>query len=120
MGIVRSMRKRTQYLYVKEDYDRDLYYDQYITRVGTTLVSLYRDIDRIHKNVFGKKYPVEAGESAETIVKNLLAGVSPSFCPKLQKHMHKKMITPDLWTLCETGNGEVIKECPLWDKWNCT
>lgn len=113
--IVRSSRKRTQKLYIKEDYDRDLYYDQYITRVETTLYSLYRDIDRIHKNVFGKRYPVEVGENAEKIVSDLLAGVRPTFCSYIQKHMYKKLITPELWSLCETGDVEAIKQCPLWE-----
>ena len=113
--IVRSTRKRTQKLYIKEDYDRDLYYDQYITRVETTLRSLYRDIDRIHKSVFGKSYPVEAGEDAEKIVNDLLSGVRPTFCPNIQKHMYKKLITPELWSLCETGDDEAVIQCPLWE-----
>jgi hypothetical protein len=113
--IVRSSRKRTQKLYIKEDYDRDLYYDQYITRVESTLRSLYRDIDRIHKNVFGKRYPVEAGENSEKIVSDLLAGVRPTFCTYIQKHMYKKLITPELWSLCETGDEEAIEQCPLWE-----
>ncbi len=62
MGVVRAMRRRTQMLLVQQDYDRNLYYEQYMSRVAMTLTSLYLDLDRIHQVVFGAPYPVSDGK----------------------------------------------------------
>lgn len=113
VGIVRMMRKRSQMLYVKEDYDRDIYYEHYVIRVVTTLSSLYLDIDRIHKNVFGEFYPVEM--DTKEIVDDMLKGVRPTFCKYIQKHMAEKKIKPKIWPVCETGIEEAVKKCPYWE-----
>ncbi|MCF6149430.1 MAG: hypothetical protein E3K37_12320 [Candidatus Kuenenia sp.] len=86
--IIRGMRRRKQMLYVQQDYERSLYYDQYLSRVAVTLTSLYLDLDRIHKNIFGQSYPVE-GE-VRTIVSAMLEGVRPTFCEYIHKHMREK------------------------------
>lgn len=114
MLIVRLMRKRTQRLYIKEDYDRDLYYDQYVIRIATSLTSLYLDLNRLHEKIFGEPY-TEKGELGE-IVDSVLSGVRPTFCKFLQKHMDEKKITPELWPICETGNKEAIKLCKNWEE----
>ena len=49
LWIVRAMYVRKQKLYSKQDYERNLYFEQYVTRVCTTLTAMYSDIDRIHK-----------------------------------------------------------------------
>lgn len=49
-------------LLVQQDYDRNLYYEQYMSRVAMTLTSLYLDLDRIHQVVFGAPYPVSDGK----------------------------------------------------------
>jgi hypothetical protein len=113
LGIVRLMRKRTQMFYVMQDYDRGLYYDQYVTRVATTLTSLYLDLDGIHRNVFGQKYPVEAEVS--DIIGDLLKGIRPTYCKYVHKHIPEKKITPKLWSLCESGNAGAVKKCPHWE-----
>lgn len=113
-GIVRAMRKRTQMLYVRQDYERNLYYEQYVTRVAVTLTSLYLDLDRIHQTVFGDPYPVSVGD-ATTIVADLLKGVRPTMCKYAHKHMRDRVITPALWTLCETG-GSPATECRHWER----
>jgi hypothetical protein len=95
-------REKNQKLYLLQDYERNLYYEHYIVRVQATLSGLYRDIDNLHKCVFGDVYPVQ-GEDADNIVGRLLDGVKPSMCPKIQSHMAKGLVTPDVWTLCEVG-----------------
>lgn len=111
--IVRSMRRRKQMLYVQQDYERGLYYDQYLSRVAVVLTSLYLDLDRIHKNVFGQSYPVEG--DVKTIVSAMLEGVRSTFCDYIHKHMHEKKITPELWSLCETGRVVAIETCHFWE-----
>ncbi len=114
LWFVRRTRKQRQLLYISQDYERDLYYDHYISRVSLILTSLYLDIDRIHKKVFDQPYPVEA-ESASEIIVDLLKGVRPTLCKFVHKHMREKKVTPELWSSCETGNLEVVEGCPLWE-----
>ena len=113
LEVVRLMRKRTQMLYVAQDYERSLYYDQYVTRVATTLTSLYLDLDRIHKNVFEQSYSVDVEVS--NIIGEMLKGVRPTFCKYIHKHIREKKIKPELWTLCETGKEGAVKKCPCWE-----
>ena len=111
--IVKCMRRSKQMLYVRQDYERNLYYDQYISRVSITLASLYLDLDRIHKNVFGQSYPVDGDVKA--IVGDMLEVVRTTFCQYIHKHMRQKKITPELWSFCETGKTEAIEKCPFWE-----
>jgi hypothetical protein len=110
---VKKGRHKTQRLYVMEDFNRDLFYDQYVSRVGTTLLSLYLDINDVHQNVFGDGYPSQRGD--KSIIDDLLAGVRPTFCRYLQKHMSQGKVTPELWPTCETGIPETVKNCPNWE-----
>jgi hypothetical protein len=112
MLCVRMYRKRTQKLYIEQDYDRNLYYDHYITRVRAVLESLYKDIDRIHKQTFKAPYLIDDG-NAVSVVSDLLKGVQPTMCNYVQKHMYEGVITPKLWTLCEVGEPH-CKKCVYW------
>lgn len=111
--IVNQMRKRTQMHYVTQDYERTLYYDQYISRTAITLTSLYLDLDRIHRSVFGLSYPidVEVGD----IVNDMLRGVRPTFCKYVYKHIKENKIGPKEWTICETGKQGAIEYCKHWE-----
>lgn len=111
--IVQYARKQRQLLYVRHDYDRDVYYDRYISQVSSILTSLYLDIDRLHKNTFGQAYPVGDPALAQDIVENFLKGVRPAFCPNVHKHMQGKKITPEIWSRCEAGGAEAMETCAL-------
>lgn len=113
LGVVRLLRKRTQMLYVAQDYERNLYCDQYVTHVATILISLYLDLDRIHKNVFEQSYSVDVEVS--NIIGEMLKGVRPTFCKYIHKHIREKKIKPELWTLCETGKEGAVEKCPCWE-----
>lgn len=119
--IVNWSRKRTQALYVDQDYERTLYYDQYIRRVSEILTFLHVDLDRLHANTFGGGYAIPATPGApagmlakipsDQIVSEMLAGVRPTFCVNVHKHKKEGKITPGNWTICETGSPEAIKDC---------
>lgn len=111
---VRRARRQRQLLYVSQDYERGLYYDRYVSQVALILTSLYMDIDRIHKKVFGESYPIET-ESIGEVVNDLLEGVRPTLCKFVHKHMREKKIAPELWSFCETGNLEAVKNCSFWE-----
>ena len=114
LHFVRRARKRTQMLYIAQDYDRSLYYDKYIKRVSIILTSLYLDLDRIHKNVFNQKYPIDSIEESK-LIEDLLYGVRPTFCKYVHKHMRNGKITPELWALCESGDQNAVTVCPCWE-----
>lgn len=112
-AIVRAMRDRTQLLYVQQDYKRNLYYAQYISRTTVALISLYQDVDRIHQAVFGSPYPVQQGALASDIVQELFRGVRPTMCKYVHKHMREGVIRPGDWALCETGEP-ACQDCRHW------
>jgi hypothetical protein len=105
-------RKNKQLQYIAQDYERNVYYDQYISRVKVVLTSLYEDIDRTHRNIFGDKYPTN--RKSHEIIDDLLKGVRSTMCKFVHKHMAEKKITPDLWHICETG-GKLAGSCRLWE-----
>ena len=115
LWFVSNSRKRKLELYIKQDYERDLYYLQYVTRVQTILTSLYEDLDRIHNNVFGQKYPVGDILVGE-LVQETLKGVWPTFCPKIHDHVRRKLVTPESWSICETGVTNEKETCPYWNE----
>lgn len=114
LWFVRVGRDRKLDLYIKQDYERDLYYQHYVTRVQTILTSLYGDLDRIHNNVYGQNYPVGNIQVGE-LVKETLSGIWPTFCPKIHEHIRKSLVTPEYWPICETGIDNAVKICPRWE-----
>ncbi len=113
---VRWSSRRTQMLYVTQDYERGLYYDQYVSRVTDILIGLFLDLERIHKRVFQESYETDTNPSAlEGIINEILVGVHSTFCPYAHKHMRDKKITPKLWPLCESGNAEAVRKCKRWE-----
>lgn len=113
LGITKLMRKRKQMLYVMQDYDRNLYFEQYLTRAEVILRSLYSDLEKVHKNIFGCPYLSEE-EANKDFIEGILDGVRPKYCKHIHKHMKERKITPELWSLCETGEERATKECSHW------
>jgi hypothetical protein len=109
-GIVLLGRKKTQMLYVKQDYERNLYYDQYVARIKSALEGLYEDIDRLHEKAFSTRFGGATG-----VVNDVLKGTESTMCQKVHEHMKHKIVTPEVWTLCEVG-GERGRNCDLWAK----
>jgi len=114
LGIVKTMRRQMQQNYVDQDYDRNLYYSRYVTQVTMTLKLLYLDIDRLHKSIFKTEYVPEA--SVDDLIQDSLKSIRPAFCDYIHKHKRMRIITPELWCLCETGHEEAVKHCKYWRK----
>ena len=55
---VKKARRQTQILYLSQDYERDLYYAQYVDRVTNMYLGLFLDLERIHKRVYNENYEV--------------------------------------------------------------
>ena len=113
--ITRRSATRKQKLYINQDYERSMYYQQYIVRVRTALINLYTDIDRLHGRFFKKKYPLDASETAASVVESMLRGAMPTLCVHIHKHIREGIVTPDTWTLCEAG-GKAAEDCKFWEK----
>jgi len=108
--------RRKQRLYFMQDYERNLYYHQYLRQVRGILESLYLDLDQVHEKIFGDLYPIN---ERNKIIEEILSEAEPRHCKYVDRHMREKKITPELWPLCETGNLEnlemkAVEECPHW------
>ena len=104
-------RRQTQFQLIQQDYERNLYYRQYIDCVADVLLALYSDLDRIHANVFGAAYPLK-DKNPRGLVDEILSGVHSTFCPLVHAHFRARKITPELWPMCETGAPDVTRHCP--------
>ena len=109
---VRRWHERREKSYLRQDYERNLYFEHYVTRVGTILTSMYLDIDRVHERAFGQPYPLEPPERASHIVEEMLKGIKHTMCDRVHRHMREGKVTPRLWPLCETG-GKAAEKCVL-------
>ena len=105
---VKWKSKKTQKEYVAQDHERNLYYKHYVRRVELILKALYKDLDRIHNEVFDHSYPIK-GE-ADSIIEDLIKGIWPTYCKYASKHIQEKRITPELWPMCEIGDEDYICE----------
>jgi hypothetical protein len=114
-AITNAGLKKKQLIYIHQDCERTIYYEQYISRVKTTLLNLYFDIDRLHKRYFEQKYPLGEKEDADSVVRGMLAGAMSTLCPYALKHLNQGIINPDIWTKCETG-VKSSEECIYWGK----
>lgn len=107
--------RKTWKLYVKRDYERNLYFRRYLEQVTIILESLYEDVCQIYEETFGKSCPKE--DEGEDIIKDMLKGMQPKLCTCVDKHMQENKITVELWPMCETGNIDIIeKHCKVWKK----
>jgi len=113
LGARRVARRMKEGFYITQDYERNRYYEQYLRRSVVALQSLYRRLEIAHKQVFGQEYLPDA--DVTFLIEGVIAGVGPTFCKYIQKHHWEKKITPELWSMCETGNEEAAKQCPFWE-----
>lgn len=110
---VRLTRNFKLNLYVTQDYERNLYYEQYVNRVTAILQNLYDELDHLHQNVFGFSYSQVFYSDENNNIEQFLSGIHPTFCKSIHKHMSEKKIKSKHWTRCETGFKEIMPECPV-------
>jgi hypothetical protein len=107
--------RKTWKLYVRRDYERNLYFSHYLDQVTTVLESLYENVCQIYSETFGEIHP-ETGKK-KAAVKDIIEGMRPNPCKCVDKHMRENKITANQWSMCETGNVNIIKRhCPVWKK----
>lgn len=97
---------------MKRDYDRNLYYDQYLERSKLVLYSTYRDLERLHTSIFGRPYDETDEVTVRSLGASIIAGAESTMCDHVQRHMLRGIITVDLWSMCETGEGK--ENCRYW------
>jgi hypothetical protein len=112
--VVRIMRRKKQRIYLMLDYEKGLYFEQYLNRAAVLLTSLVRDLDRIHKKVFGLGYPNVSEDSGE-MLSGIFNGIRTEFCPYVHRHMRGGKITPELWPVCEVGGPAARADCAYWE-----
>lgn len=118
LELVKKARIQKQQYYITQDYERSLYYEQYVSRVSIILQALYLELDNIHKNIFGVFYSGENQDeknSSKEVVDRLLTGISPVYCKYIHQHIREKKVSVEEWTICEAGCKEARKACPHWE-----
>jgi hypothetical protein len=101
---------------IKKDYDRTLYFDQYYERCYLVLFSLCERVNNWHEAVFGGPFP---DTNAREVANRALSGAQSTPCLWVHNHMRNGWVTPDLWSLCETGGiklDAVKSACPVYRK----
>jgi len=92
--------------YIRYDYEQTQFYEQYLRRVADSLNILYKDLMRIHREVFGSEYPSEK-DSANPGDK-LYVELKTRSCERIHEHVEDEDITRELWVLCETIDEKTI------------
>ncbi len=108
---VRHTQNKKLNTYVRQDYERSMYYEHYLHRTKRALTDLYKDLNRLHEIVFLTPYATTAEETKELEdISKLIDEVEPHACPNFHKHMAMGLCSSDLWSRCETG--WMYEECP--------
>lgn len=95
---------------MKLDFDKNLYYMQYVKRSKAALKALYISADRYHKTLFKSFYYSEIDRpEVETIIDEVLCGINSTMCENISKCMIGNIVKPEMYSVCETG---LIENCP--------
>ena len=113
LWIVSKSRTQKQQHYITQDYERSLYFEQYMSRVTIILSALYVELDSVHNDVFGSYFGSDDGKG---FVKSLLLGVTPEYCKYIHEHIRDKKVTIDEWAICEAGSLKARETCPFWEQ----
>ncbi len=110
--IIPRVQEKMQIQKIKLDNDRTQYYDLYVERSKEALIALYMSANSHHNNVFKNFYDSKKVlyDDVKIIIDEMLDSISSTMCPKISKCGIGKIITPDMWSICETGLG--IENCP--------
>jgi hypothetical protein len=100
--------RRTLKTYVRMDYERTQYYEQYLRKSEEILESLYSDIDSIHAEIFGQRC-----SKPKIDIKKMVDNAMQKRCKYVHNHFRCGLITHTLWPDCETGDKQ---QCDLWGK----
>ncbi|MFZ5939823.1 MAG: hypothetical protein ACOYXB_04545 [Bacteroidota bacterium] len=88
---------------IRQDYETSAYYEHYLNRMESLMISVADDLNAAHRDIIGNS-PAETDHNTLTeAVKELLSTARPVSCPCLHEHIRKNLIRPNLWHLCETG-----------------
>lgn len=111
-------RRRAQLEIIKNDYRRNKYFRDYLSRSRSSLNALFSEVLNVHERVYGKKYcktKYDNLDEREKVVMNAMGGSKALYgkqCPKIHKHYQKNKITPDEWSTCESGQD--YEKCKKW------
>ncbi|MCW4006079.1 MAG: hypothetical protein NWF04_05740 [Candidatus Bathyarchaeota archaeon] len=112
--------KRAQRELIRNDYQSNLYYHDYIHRVFYTLSSLFDQTLNTYENIYDTPYQPDKYadlENRKTLVWSVLGtleGICGKECPQIHADYHNNKITPEIWPTCETAQG--YKNCALFTR----
>jgi hypothetical protein len=100
--------------YIREDYDRGLYYQQYVKRTEVALRGLYDEACAAHRRAFDEDVCGDDGTELNTY----LDALQPTFCRYVHEHMRRGVVRCKHWPMCETGGPPESNRdaCDWWPK----
>ena len=101
--------------YIREDFDRGLYFQQYVERARLALRSLHEEACTAHRRIFGEDV---CGDDEREALGSFLSEIAPAFCVYVRKHMQQGIIRCRHWPMCETGGPPETDRgaCDLWPR----
>ena len=96
--------------YLRRDNERNIYFEQYLYRARRQLLELFRELNKIHNEVFGTNYPIDTSNKD---IERLIKVICPTSCPSLNKCISKCDLNSDTWVWCETGCASPCPTRPL-------
>jgi len=111
-------------LMVETDYRRNLYYRQYVQRSRRALVSLFRSVLGIYKNVYDTDYKEDAYNDPKKVNGAVNLAMSAEgllndkdlhpWCKYIIQHKAEGKVKWDVWAMCDSGEG--VETCPYFPK----
>ena len=99
--------KKKKRLYVLQDYERNLYFKNYLKKGEKILQELLMELHTIHNGIFKTKSQGLMEDKKE--VSRMVMQQHPTWCKYIYQHRRENKITPEVWAYCENGN-EIAKE----------
>jgi len=108
--LVPHFREKTEREEIKNDYKRNLYYQQYVQRSKEALLGLFTEALDLYNVIYKVKYDEEFDEFAakDKFIENLMRSLEVKFsCELIHDCYHKNIFLNkvDLWATCESGRG---------------
>lgn len=116
LGMMTWYQRKKRWNSIRLDYERNLFYLQYIERIRETLGTTYMIIHKIHHVVYSENgdYTKPIKDEINDIINNIISGIEPKYCRYIHYHMNidtrwwhypyfMKYTKINRWPLCVTG-----------------
>ncbi len=90
---------RSKQFYIQHDFERTLYYLDYLQKAEKILESLCEELSKTYQRNIGSY----THDSKNNFITTMIYEARPKFCESVINHITSEKNTPEHWTLCEIG-----------------